>query len=308
MQRGVGMLMVYVVFLNQSEKHTLNNPTTNRMLLPITRANGVPVVSDVNNYLLQKAYMYDISSAYGLFRHMTGGIGGRPELEVYMTKIAPPHALSRDYSPLIFKYKPNFQDTKSKFNMPHQPRLDWQMWFAALSNHSQQVGWIWSFMFRVMSGSKDVWLLLDQDRTEFFGSTDGKTSPVAVKIRRHFFNFTGSAMSEEHIRIHNPQPGQEWYRRRSMRNTDDEWFSEITNDATHLMDWMKDNQFYGMKKVKSNRLVQKCMDVLFTYSHRLETEVMIWGVLLTTLLLRIVFTILKTRMQHIETDDKVKKE
>jgi len=32
-----------------------------------------------------------------------------------------------------FKYKPGNIYRRPPWNIPHQPRLDWQMWFAALS-------------------------------------------------------------------------------------------------------------------------------------------------------------------------------
>ena len=42
---------------------------------------------------------------------------------------------------------------------PHQPRLDWQMWFAALEGHEQSA-WYRSFCVRLLEGSPDVLALL----------------------------------------------------------------------------------------------------------------------------------------------------
>jgi hypothetical protein len=42
---------------------------------------------------------------------------------------------------------------------PHQPRLDWQMWFAALGNY-QGNRWFVNFMLRLLDGSPDVLALL----------------------------------------------------------------------------------------------------------------------------------------------------
>lgn len=42
---------------------------------------------------------------------------------------------------------------------PHQPRLDWQMWFATLSNY-QRNPWLINMMFRLLEGSPEVEALL----------------------------------------------------------------------------------------------------------------------------------------------------
>ena len=40
------------------------------------------------------------------------------------------------------------------FIVPHQPRLDWQMWFAALATYEQNP-WFVSFIYRLLEGQKD---------------------------------------------------------------------------------------------------------------------------------------------------------
>ena len=58
-----------------------------------------------------------------------------------------------------FKYKPDAVDKPLIWNIPHQPRLDWQMWFAALGK-PQPGGWFEKFMQRLQKGSPDVLALL----------------------------------------------------------------------------------------------------------------------------------------------------
>ena len=41
------------------------------------------------------------------------------------------------------------------FVTPHMPRLDWQMWFAALSNYERNP-WLIQFMIRLLQGSQLV--------------------------------------------------------------------------------------------------------------------------------------------------------
>jgi hypothetical protein len=58
-----------------------------------------------------------------------------------------------------FKYKPDTIDKPLQWNIPHQPRLDWQMWFAALEP-PQRGGWFDSFMQRLRQGAPQVLGLL----------------------------------------------------------------------------------------------------------------------------------------------------
>jgi hypothetical protein len=58
-----------------------------------------------------------------------------------------------------FKYKPDDVAKPLRWNIPHQPRLDWQMWFAALET-PQRGGWFDKFMQRLQQGAPDVLALL----------------------------------------------------------------------------------------------------------------------------------------------------
>jgi predicted DCC family thiol-disulfide oxidoreductase YuxK len=58
-----------------------------------------------------------------------------------------------------FKYKPGDLKRAPMWVQPHQPRLDWQMWFAALSN-CQAERWFGNFRVRLLEGSPDVLTLL----------------------------------------------------------------------------------------------------------------------------------------------------
>jgi predicted DCC family thiol-disulfide oxidoreductase YuxK len=58
-----------------------------------------------------------------------------------------------------FKYKPGDVTRRPAFVAPHQPRLDWQMWFAALGDYRQNP-WFVNFCQRLLQGSPDVLALL----------------------------------------------------------------------------------------------------------------------------------------------------
>lgn len=61
-----------------------------------------------------------------------------------------------------FKYKPGDVLRRPKFVAPHQPRLDWQMWFAALSDYRQNP-WLINFCLRLLQGSPPALELVRQN-------------------------------------------------------------------------------------------------------------------------------------------------
>src|ERR1022692_777689 len=61
-----------------------------------------------------------------------------------------------------FKYKPGDVKRRPKFVEPHQPRLDWQMWFAALGTYRQNP-WLVNFCVRLLQGSPHVLGLLERN-------------------------------------------------------------------------------------------------------------------------------------------------
>ncbi len=79
---------------------------------------------------------YHINSGYGLFRVMTG-VGGRPELEIkYMNR-------KKKWNNIKFKYKISHKLNRWPiFNIPHQPRIDWQIWFSSLRTEINSETWL----------------------------------------------------------------------------------------------------------------------------------------------------------------------
>jgi hypothetical protein len=61
--------------------------------------------------------------------------------------------------PYEFKYKPGDLKERPHFVEPLQPRLDWQMWFAALSSYENNP-WFINFCVRLLQGLPEVLSLL----------------------------------------------------------------------------------------------------------------------------------------------------
>ena len=64
-----------------------------------------------------------------------------------------------NWLPYEFKYKPGDVNRRPGFVEPFQPRLDWQMWFAALGDFRQNP-WFGNFCVRLLQGSPEVLALL----------------------------------------------------------------------------------------------------------------------------------------------------
>ncbi|MGH8727356.1 MAG: lipase maturation factor family protein [Burkholderiales bacterium] len=67
----------------------------------------------------------------------------------------------REWREYGFKYKPGELTRAPSWNIPHQPRLDWQMWFAAIGNESRD--WFPNFLNRLLQGSPDVLAMLEEN-------------------------------------------------------------------------------------------------------------------------------------------------
>ena len=92
---------------------------------------------------------YPVVNSYGLFRRMTG-VGGRPEIIIEGS-----NSPNGPWVPYEFMYKPGNLETPPPVVAPHQPRLDWQMWFAALGSVEYNP-WFVSLCERILSGEKAV--------------------------------------------------------------------------------------------------------------------------------------------------------
>jgi hypothetical protein len=87
---------------------------------------------------------------YGLFAVMTTN---RPEIIVEGSNDG------EKWLPYEFKWKPGDLKSRPAFVAPHQPRLDWQMWFAALGDYRQNQ-WFINFCYRLLQGKPEVIHLL----------------------------------------------------------------------------------------------------------------------------------------------------
>jgi predicted DCC family thiol-disulfide oxidoreductase YuxK len=116
-------------------------------------------------------------SSYGLFAVMT------TERNEIIIEGSDDGAEWREYE---FRYKPGAVARRPAWNIPHQPRVDWQMWFAALDD-PRRVNWFPHFLERLLENQPAVTALLQEN-------------PFADKapqyIRAQFYAYTFSGDEE----------------------------------------------------------------------------------------------------------------
>jgi hypothetical protein len=114
-----------------------------------------------------------IVNGYGLFRVMTKS---RPEI------IIEGSADGNEWLPYEFQWKPGALDKSPQWAAPHQPRLDWQMWFAALGTYRHNP-WFVSLLERLLRNTPEVTRLLAHNPFP-------ESPPLYVRARFYEYHFT----------------------------------------------------------------------------------------------------------------------
>ena len=114
-----------------------------------------------------------VVNSYGLFTVMTIN---RPEIIVEGSNDG------TNWLAYEFRYKPGNVMRAPPVIAPHQPRLDWQMWFAALENY-QQNRWFVNFMRKLLEGEPAVTRLLEYNPFP-------QTPPKYIRARVFLYEFT----------------------------------------------------------------------------------------------------------------------
>jgi hypothetical protein len=125
-----------------------------------------------------RASQLGVANSYGLFRVMTTD---RPEIVIEGSSDG---VNWREYS---FVWKPGDPMRQPTFTTPHMPRLDWQMWFAALEIYydHQMPTWLPLFCAQLRAGNPEVLALLDQNPFP-------DAPPQNIRIKVYLYHFTTS--------------------------------------------------------------------------------------------------------------------
>src|SRR5438874_5195602 len=143
---------------------------------------------------------FRIVNGYGLFRVMTKD---RKEIVIEGS------ADGIDWLPYEFKWKPGDIMRAPGWCAPHQPRLDWQMWFAALGSEQDRI-WFQNLVLRLLQGKTDV--------IRLFARNPFPTGPPRY-IRAIFYRYRFTNAVEH------AQTGA-WWKRQELR----EYFPAVSRD------------------------------------------------------------------------------
>jgi hypothetical protein len=115
------------------------------MLNVLLRTAGAPA-----SRVLALLAPFEIVNTYGLFAVMTTT---RPEIVIEGSND------EIHWAAYEFRYKPGEVNRSLPWVAPYQPRLDWQMWFAALGSYQENT-WVGGLIYRLLTGEPSVLKLL----------------------------------------------------------------------------------------------------------------------------------------------------
>jgi len=115
-------------------------------------------------------HSFRLVNSYGLFSVMTVE---RPELIIETSENG------ADWTEWDFKWKPGNVKVPPRFIAPHQPRLDWQMWFAAMGFYQNHL-WVRRLMFALAARNPEITGLL---RSNPFGKDVSRIRCVLFDYR-----------------------------------------------------------------------------------------------------------------------------
>ena len=145
------------------------------LVLTIGLARMVETFSGASFAIVKYTAPFEIVNSYGLFAMMTTS---RPEIVMEGSMDG------ETWTAYSFRYKPGDLARAPRWAAPHQPRLDWQMWFAALGNYRENP-WLVNFAVKLLEGSPEVRGLLEAD--PFHG-----TAPKYVRGVLYDYSFTNA--------------------------------------------------------------------------------------------------------------------
>ncbi|KAK3591845.1 hypothetical protein CHS0354_005041 [Potamilus streckersoni] len=180
---------------------------------------------------------FHLTSSYGLFRRMTG-VGGRPEVVIEGSNY-----MDRGWKEYEFLYKPGNITRRPSIIAPHQPRLDWQMWFAALGSY-QHNPWFLHLVYRLFVNQPEVLQLMD--RNPFHDKP-----PKFIRAKLYHYHFTDP----------NTGPGRDWW----WREEKGEYLPAITKDQADFVKILKHYGFIDSKNEKKKSASESITSLLLTW-------------------------------------------
>ena len=148
--------------------------------LLLSATGGQRGLSEASRTFLSWTAPLHLVNGYGLFAVMTTG---RPEIVIEGSQDGD------EWLEYELPYKPGSLHDKPAWATPHQPRLDWQLWFAALAP-AHRNPWLESLMFGLLSNSEPVLQLFEVNPFP-------TAAPKYVRAQLYQYRFTSFAEREK---------------------------------------------------------------------------------------------------------------
>ncbi|XP_068973628.1 lipase maturation factor 2-like [Bombus flavifrons] len=194
-------------------------------------------------------------NSYGLFRRMTG-VGGRLEVIIEGS-----NDIDGPWKEYEFLYKPGNVNNSLPFVAPHQPRLDWQMWFAALGTYHQNP-WLMSLAYRLLSGQPEVLALMNNMKNPF-----AEKPPRYIKASLYRYHYTPWSQSWNK---------QAWWTREKIG----EYFPIFSHDHPPLLEYLSKMKIIQDKPTFkiTNDSLKLFFDSIRSLVYKIEASLLLWGV------------------------------
>jgi hypothetical protein len=164
------------------------------VLQALTLYGVVPRLPEPLSSMDFRAQTFHLVNRYGLFAIMTTS---RIEIVIEGSDDG------KDWKAYEFKYKPGDVNRGLPWVAPHQPRLDWQMWFAALSNYESNP-WFPQLLRRLLEGRPEVTSL-------FAGNPFPNAPPRFIRAVTYDYYFTNWATRRQTGAIWIRTPGNDYF-------------------------------------------------------------------------------------------------
>ena len=144
--------------------------------------NFLPIDQTFLKNFNEKIKSFHIANSYGTHQMMNRD-GPRLELIIQGSYD------NKDWYDYEFFYKPGNVTERCKYNIPHQPRLDWQMWLAVSSDLTHEP-WMINMIGRLFSNSESVLTLIKYNPFE-------KNPPNYLRIKKYQYAFEAPGSSNQ---------------------------------------------------------------------------------------------------------------
>ncbi|MCL4128101.1 UNVERIFIED_CONTAM: hypothetical protein GTU68_007157, partial [Idotea baltica] len=163
-----------------------------------------------------------------------------------------------------FPSKPGRVDRAPPFIVPHQPRVDWQLWFAALGSYTQNP-WFVSMAHKFLAGEKEVLNFLDRS------SPWRQKPPKYIRALKYFYHYTSL----------NDTSGNWW-----RRELEGEYMPTYSVNHGPLLDYLRSQQLLDTKDVRvKNQILAHFLDAVREMSNVLENHLTIYSLFIAAFLI-----------------------